>query len=210
MWPWAVSAFISYWPEHSSLLWPGAVPIYPVEKKSWHIPRLLLASQSLSFGLVWCRIILSDEISQLNYHISATSPISCRRLWLSDTLQLQLEQHSPGWAWISPLWTTLDVLSLTCSCHTFTNPHLPLPHSSSLRLSQHSPTMFSGKPPKCWIWDTQDPSTGKGCRNDLQAGAYGPVLPWVLLGNILVTSYSCIPLHNIPLTRPVFCVHVPP
>lgn len=147
MWPWAVSAFISYWPEHSSLLWPGAVPIYPVEKKSWHIPRLLLASQSLSFGLVWCRIILSDEISQLNYHISATSPISCRRLWLSDTLQLQLEQHSPGWAWISPLWTTLDVLSLTCSCHTFTNPHLPLPHSSSLRLSQHSPTMFSGKPP---------------------------------------------------------------
>lgn len=121
MWPWAVSAFRSDWPEHSGLLWPGAVPIYPIEKKTWHIPRLLLAFQSLSFGLVWCRIILSDEISQLNHHISATSPISCRRLRLSDTLWLQLEQHSPAWAWISPLWAALDVLSLTCSCHTFTS-----------------------------------------------------------------------------------------
>lgn len=143
MWPWAVSAFRSYWPECSGLLWPGAVPIYPVEKKTWHIPRFLLAFQSLSFGLVWCRIILSDEISQLNHHISATSPISCRRLWLSDTLRLQLEQHSPSWAWISPLWTTLAVLSLTYSCHTFTNPELPLPHSSCLRLFRLIPTMFT-------------------------------------------------------------------
>lgn len=206
MWPWAVSAFRSHWPGHSGLLWPGAVPIYPVEKKSWHIPRLLLAFQSLSFGLVWCRIVFSDEISQLNYHISATSPISCRRLWLSDTLQLQLEQHIPGWAWISPLWTTLNVLSLTCSCHTFTNPHLPLPHSSSLTVSaQPYHVQWETHPnPGSVVYKT--PAQGKAIEILCSQGfivTHSPVLPWVLLGNILVTSYSCIPLplYNIPLTH---------
>lgn len=209
MWPWTVSAFRSHWPQRSGLLWPGAVPIYPVEKKTWHIPRLLLAFQSLSFGLVWCRIIVSDGISQLNHRISATSPISCRRLWLSGTLWLQLEQHSPGWAWISPLWMALDVLSLTCSCHTFTNPQL---HRSSFRLSQLSPTMF---PWEAHLTDGsgihKSPAQGKPVER-LCRVTHSPVLPWALLGNILVTSYSCIPfpLHNKPLTGAVSCVHVPP
>lgn len=211
MWPWAVSAFRSYWPELSGLLWPGAVPIYPVEKETWHIPRLFLTFQSLSFGLVWCRIIVRDEISQLNHRISATSPISCRRLWLSDTLWLQLEQHSPGWAWISPLWTALDVLSLTCSCHTFTNPQLPLPHSSSL---SSAPPCSHGKPTRLLGLGYTRAQHRKGCRDALQGFrvTHIPVLPGILLGNSLVTSYSCIPfpLHNKPLAGSTFCVYVPP
>lgn len=104
---------------------------------------------------------------------------------------------------MSPLWTSLDVLSLTGSCNTFTSSHLPLPHRLSLRLSQHSPTMS--------MWETYS-AAGSGIHKIPVEGQaeemhcsqrfiviHSPMLQWVFLSNILLTIHIPFPFQDTPL-----------
>lgn len=126
--------------------------------------------QSLSFGLEWCRILLSDEISQLNHHISSKSPISCRSLSVRHPVTpIRTAQPRLGIDFSS-------VNSFRCAESHMFLPHVYYPQLLSLTVSAQPHHVPMGSPLICWIWDTEDPSTGKGCSQGFRV-THSPVLP---------------------------------
>lgn len=108
---------------------------------------------------------------------------------------------------MSPLWTSLDMPSLTCSCNTFTSSHLPLLLLSQT-FSAQPHHVHVGNPSSAGCGIHRNPAEGKAdemrCSQRFMV-THSPVLRWVVLCNTLLTIYSCIPfpLRNTPLVCPI-------